>query len=168
MKRFYKNDLIEILDNNNSKSMTNSNRICKHFLNLVNSDFSCEIEYNEKNDSINRGSLIECVIKHLLGLDSARENKNNCDIKSLKAVLGGRVNNLEIKYSVRESYASANKCKSKYVLLVNEYGLFLLDRKNILTNAKGRVINNQIGFYVECELIDKIRDIIRYNGIKHY
>lgn len=161
---FSKNEIVKMLENNDSKSMQVSNKICLHLLKSVDNSTSFDIEYNEKSNTINRGSLVECIVKNALGLDNSKSQKAKCDIVGLKEVVGGRINNLEIKYSTRTSYASASKPHCKYVLLICEKGIALMDKKDLLLNSKGRV-SNTIFNAIEKPFVEQIRQKLNYYGV---
>ena len=98
------------------------------------------VEVDSTAKSLNRGSVVECLIKLLLkNQKSAKRytNKNNRADLTLDGV------KYEIKYSSSKGYAHYNPNQDlSNLIFVNQYGVYLTSGKNIVLDKCGKHIQD--------------------------
>ena len=127
------------LDTQLRKSNKSSNAPILKLIKLINDD-SAMVEVDTTSKSLNRGSVVECLIKLLLkNQKSAKRytNKNNRADLTLDGV------KYEIKYSSSKGYAHYNPNQDlSNLIFVNQYGVYLTSSKNIVLDKCGKHIQD--------------------------
>lgn len=144
-----KAQIIEMLKNDKHDSMLESNLFCLKMVNACGNDFECD--NSVKNGMLNRGELVEAVIKYILGYSTKKAQAYSIDLEEL---------NIEIKYSTRASYASNCAPKTKQVLLVTPKQIVLINKEQMILNNKGRVSPNYNGMSINSEIVKKINKLL--------
>lgn len=152
---YNRNELINALveNNTNQPKAKYSNNAIIQMLESLSVDFTADVEPTRNGFAFNRGSLVECIIKAVVcGLDSGV--KSNCrvadldtmhlDAEHLALVNGVKSSNIEIKFSTSFAPATHKTSKARKTIIVCEYGIYMLDSKNIVPTKSGKInINNQ-------------------------
>lgn len=144
-----KAQIIEMLENDNHNSMVESNLFCLKMVNTCGNDFVCDNSI--KNGMLNRGELVESIVKYILGYNTSKAQAHSIDLQEL---------NIEIKYSTRASYASNCEPKTKQVLLITPKQIVLINKEQMILNNKGRVSPNYKGQEIKSEIVEKLRATI--------
>lgn len=130
-----------------------SNNVIMQMLENSASDFTADIEPTRNGFAVNRGSLVECIIKcAVLGVSNV--GKSSCKIADLDTthlaadrlalVNGVKSSNIEIKFSTSFAPATHKTSKARKTIIVCEYGIYMIDSKNIIPTKSGKInINNQ-------------------------
>lgn len=142
-----KAQIIEMLTNDNHASMRESNLRCLELINKCGNDFVCD-NSTTSNNQINRGELVEAIIKYVLGMDTTKAQAHEIDLPQY---------DIEIKYTTRTSYASNCSPKTKNVILINTKEIVLLNANQLIKNSKGRIAPRYNGTPIENKLIEKIK-----------
>ena len=130
-----------------------SNNVLIQMLECLPNEFTCNIEPTRNGFAVNRGSLAECIIKAVV-YDSYSVDKSSClsadlntiglSYESLELVNGVKSSNIEIKFSTSFAPATNKTSKARKTIIVCEYGIFMIDSKNIIPTKSGKInINNQ-------------------------
>lgn len=147
MQILTKAQIINMLKNDTHASMYESNMRCLDLINKCGNDFVCDNSMTS-NNQINKGELVEAIIKYILGIDTTKAQAREIDLPQY---------NIEIKYSTRQSYASNCNPKTENVILVNTKEIVLVNANQLIKNAKGRIAPKYNGNPIESELINKIK-----------
>ena len=152
---FSKNQLVDLFNENNQKQpkAKYSNNIILNMLDCLPSDFEADVESTRNGFAINRGSLVECIIKSVIYNDY-HAKKSNCrvadlDTRGLNAQQLALVDNvvssnIEIKFSTSFAPATRKTSKARKTILVCESGVYMIDSKNIIPTKAGKInVNNQ-------------------------
>lgn len=152
---FNKNQLVELFQENNQTQpkAKYSNNVIMQMLDTLSSDFVADIEPTRNGFAVNRGSLVECIIKAVVyGVDAV--DKSSCRVADLDTthlnadrlalVNGVKSSNIEIKFSTSFAPATHKTSKARKTIIVCEYGVYMIDSKNIIPTKSGKInINNQ-------------------------
>lgn len=147
--------LVELFKENNQvqPKAKYSNNVIIQMLETLSSDFVADIEPTRNGFAVNRGSLVECIIKAVVyGVNGV--NKSSCkvadldtthlDTEHLALVNGVKSSNIEIKFSTSFAPATHKTSKARKTIIVCEYGVYMIDSKNIIPTKSGKInINNQ-------------------------
>lgn len=155
LTKWSKSQLVALLVENNAtqpKAKYSNNALLK-MLEKVPSDFVAEIESTRGGFRVNRGSLCECLVKSIIcSIDNV--NKSQCfsaDLDTRKVpsarleTLGlPKSSNIEIKFSTSFAPATAKTSKAHTCLIVSETGAYLVNAKDLVPTASGKInLNNQ-------------------------
>ena len=152
---YSKNQLIALFKDNNARQpkAKYSNNVIIQMLETLSSDFTADVEPTRSGFAINRGSLVECIIKAVVcGLVSGIKSNfrvadldtMHLDAEHLALVNGVKSSNIEIKFSTSFAPATHKTSKARKTIIVCEYGIYMLDSKNIVPTKSGKInINNQ-------------------------
>lgn len=160
-----------MLKENNTKQpkARYSNNVIIQMLENLSNDFVADIEPS-RNGFINRGSLVECIIKAVVyGVNET--SKSNCksadlDTTKLNAQQLALVNNvvsknIEIKFSTSFAPATHKTSKARKTIIVSETMIIMLDSKNLIPTKAGKInINNQRAS--QCETLENLMDLLGY------
>lgn len=129
-----------------------SNNIILTMLENLDNDFIADIEPS-RNGFINRGSLVECIIKYVayntpnVSKSCAFQSDLNTllvDKKTLKLFNNVRSSNIEIKFSTSFAPATAKTSKARKTIIISENSIVMLDSKNLVKTKAGKIsLNNQ-------------------------
>ena len=169
---YTRNELIELFNANNvmQPKAKYSNNVIIQMLETLSSDFVADIEPTRSGFAVNRGSLVECIIKAVVyGVNDTE--KSSCKIADLDtttlnaqqlALVNGVVSsNIEIKFSTSFAPATHKTSKARKTIIVSENMIVMLDSKNIISTKAGKInINNQKAS--QCEILNDLMDLLGY------
>ena len=152
---FSKNQLVNAFTQNNADQpkAKYSNNVILNMLDCLPMDFEADIEPTRNGFAVNRGSLVECIIKAVVCNDY-HATKSSCRVADLDtrklnaqqlALVNGVVSsNIEIKFSTSFAPATKKTSKAHKTILVCESGIYMIDSKNIIPTKSGKInVNNQ-------------------------
>lgn len=117
------------LDTLTRKANKSSNEPILKLISLVHND-NATIEVDTTSKSLNRGSVVECLIKLLLKNQKSAKRYTN---KNSRADLSMDGVKYEIKYSSSKGYAHFNPNQDlSNLIFVNQYGAYLTSGENII------------------------------------
>lgn len=155
MKNYTKQDLLLMINFNNlvQPKAKYSNACIERMLECLPNDFTATLEETKSGAFVNRGSLVECIVKSVIyGVSNIEKSKQKdsdlntlkLDSKHLNLVNGIKSSNIEIKFTTSFAPATAKHNKAHKVILVCDYGIFMIDSKNIVATKAGKInVNNQ-------------------------
>lgn len=134
MEKYSVNQVRELLvaNNQNQPKAKYSNNVILSMLDKVNASTIFEVEPTKKGFKLNRGTLVEEIVKAVLGVAVNKSYSNKADI-DLKGVdknefgIPTSAKKVEIKFATTFAPASASNPKTKYVILITNEGAFLMD-----------------------------------------
>ena len=127
------------LDTKLRKCNKSSNEPILKLINLIDND-SAIVEVDSTAKSLNRGSVVECLIKLLLKNQKSAKRYTN---KNGRADLTMDGVKYEIKYSSSKGYAHYNPNQDlSNLIFVNQYGVYLTSGKNIVLDKCGKHIQD--------------------------
>lgn len=137
-----------LLEENNIKQpkAKYSNNVILAMLEQFDENATVEVEPTRGMFEINRGSLVENLVKMVLmnTTQAWKTQRNRSDImrgsQGLKAFGLDKWLNYEIKFATTFAPATESKPKTKYVILITADGAYLIETKN----HQGRFTNNSI------------------------
>ena len=152
---FNKNELISLFAQNNTvqpKAKYSNNAILR-MLEKMPCDFVADVETTRGGFLVNRGSLVECIIKATV-YGVARVEKSACNssdldttklnAQQLALVHGVKSSNIEVKFSTSFAPATKKMNKARKTIIVCEHGIYMIDSRNIVATSAGKInINNQ-------------------------
>lgn len=169
---FTRNELINLFKDNNQKQpkAKYSNNIIIGMLENLPSEFVAIVEPTRSGFAVNRGSLVECIIKAVVYNDYNAQ-KSSCkvadlDTTSLNAQQLALVNdvvssNIEIKFTTSFAPATRKTSKARKTILVGESGIYMIDSKNLISTKSGKInLNNQMA--KDLTRLDKLMDLLGY------
>lgn len=132
----------EIFENDTQtrKANKSANAPIIKLIDIINNDnarISCET--NQSASALNRGAVVECLIKLLLnGQKSAKKSAND---QRADLIMNGV--KYEIKYSSSKGYAHFNPRQDlTNLIFVNQYGVYLTSGENIILDKCGKHIKD--------------------------
>lgn len=137
-----------------------SNNIILNMLNYVDKSTIFEIEPTKSGFELNRGTLVEEIVKSVLGLAVNKSYSGKADINlayvnNKEFELPSQAKRIEIKFATTFAPASASQPKTKYVILIVKEGAYLVETKN----NKGRFTNNS---YLNGERLEKLSEMLGF------
>ena len=156
MKRFEKNELMEMLKENTKRQpkAKYSNDVLLHMLENIDDNFSAYLETTKGGDMVNRGSLAEVIIKaYLYEVDEVSKSlayavdldSRNLSEEKLKLLRGLKSSNIEIKFTTSFAPATYKKNKAHYTMIVCQEGIYLIRSSAIIWTKAGKLnANNQM------------------------
>ena len=127
------------LDTQMRKANKSSNEPILKLIKLIDNN-SAMVEVDSTAKSLNRGSVVECLIKLLLKEQKSAKrytNKNNRADLSINGI------KYEIKYSSSKGYAHYNPNQDlTNLIFVNQFGVYLTSGKNIVLDKCGKHIKD--------------------------
>ena len=127
------------LDTQIRKGNKSSNEPILKLIKLIDND-SAMVEVDSTAKSLNRGSVVECLIKLLLKKQKSAKRYTN---KNGRADLTMDGVKYEIKYSSSKGYAHYNPNQDlSNLIFVNQYGVYLTSSKNIVLDKCGKHIQD--------------------------
>lgn len=160
-----------LLNNNTSQPKAKySNNVILQMLDTLPSDFVADVEPTRNGFALNRGSLVECIIKAVITNDF-QPSKSSCRVadlntlnlssEALELVHGVRSANIEIKFSTSFAPATHKTSKARKTIIVCEYGIYMIDSKNIIPTKSGKInINNQNP--KDLEMLEELMDLLGF------
>ena len=153
MKQFSKNELVELLKQNNTTQpkAKYSNNILLSMLEKVDSNFIATLEPTRNGFAFNRGSLCECLIKYVITKETSKAQASESDLNTSKVNAETlekyelpKSTNIEVKYSTSFAPATHKTSKARYTIIVSNLGIHLIESKNLIETSSGKInINNQ-------------------------
>ena len=121
------------------KCNKSSNEPILKLIKLINND-SAMVEVDSTAKSLNRGSVVECLIKLLFKNQKSAKRYTNKRNKADLYIDGVKY---EIKYSSSKGYAHYNPNQDlSNLIFVNQYGVYLTSGKNIVLDKCGKHIQD--------------------------
>lgn len=155
IKSYSKSEMVTLLKENNQTQpkAKYSNNVLLSMLEKMPNDFNAVIEDTRNGFSLNRGSVCESIVKAFI-TETTSVKKSTCfesdlDTSKVKASRLDKYGlpkstNIEIKFSTSFAPATAKTSKARTCLLVGESGIYLINAKDLIATAKGKInINNQ-------------------------
>lgn len=134
-----KNEIVTLLHENNlnQPKAKYSNNIILQMLENVNDNTIFNVEQTRGKFAINRGSLVEEIVKLALGGKATKTSQKLSDLKASDKTMRARFveNGLnpqlkyEIKFATSFAPASDNAPKTKYTILIVKEGAYLVENK---------------------------------------
>ena len=134
------------------------------------SDFIVELEPTRNGFAFNRGSLVECIVNAVItnNYDQAKRQAHTSDLNTLKLsdnalrlVNGVKSSNIEIKFSTSFAPATHKTSKARYTIIVSEKSIIMLESKNIVSTASGKInASNQRA--KDCTELTELMDLLGY------
>lgn len=131
-----------VRDTMERKANKSANEPIIKLIDMINNDnATIECEPNNSKGALNRGSVVECLIKLLL----TKNNNAKKSYNALDADLEVKGVKYEIKYTSSKGYAHYNpKQDLSNLIFVDRYGVYLTSGKNILLDKCGKHIQTII------------------------
>lgn len=172
MKKYTYFELVALLQQNNQqqpKAKYSNNAILKMLENLP-CDFVVELEPTRNGFAFNRGSLVECIINAVLtnNYNQTKRQAHQSDLNTLKLsdnalrlVNNVKSSNIEIKFSTSFAPATHKTSKARYTIIVSERNIVMLESKNIVCTASGK-INASNQRLKDCIVLTELMDLLGY------
>ena len=172
MKTYTKIELVNLLQVNNQQQpkAKYSNNAILRMLEKMPSDFVATLETTRNGFAVNRGSLVECIINAVItnNYNQTKHNANASDLDTTKLtgyalalVNGVKSSNIEIKFSTSFAPATHKSNKARYTIIVSEKSIIMLESKNIVYTASGKInASNQKAKY--CTELVELMDLLGY------
>lgn len=159
MNTYSKTEIVaKLIENNlNQPKAKYSNNTILNMLNAVDDDTMFTLEPTRNGFAFNRGSLVEEIVKYILGIDTDKSQRGSADI-DLKGIdnksfgLPSAAKKVEVKFATTFAPASASMPTTKYVILINNEGAFLIES----ANHKGRYTSYSWYEGTRLDIISKI------------
>lgn len=134
MNYYTKNEVKALLEENNlsQPKAKYSNNVILSMLDKVNDNTIFEVEPTKKGFKLNRGTLVEEIVKSILGVkvNKSYSGKADIDLKDVdnsKYGLPTYAKKIEVKFATTFAPASASNPNTKYVILITNEGAFLMN-----------------------------------------
>lgn len=140
-----KKDALRVIEKSYSQKNKRVNAICETMINniLLDSD-TITVEPTRSNHGVNRGSLVECLIKayvkHFINGDMTPQNFEKSQAYESDIIIDGKA--YEIKLSTNYSSASPMTTQDD-LILVNENGVYYVPYNKVQFNKQRRVCRVQ-------------------------
>lgn len=163
--QFNRDELINIFVDNNEtqpKAKT-SNNIIIRLLDNCTCDFTLTCELARGGCVPNRGSVIECILNHLIThkANVVKANFNESDLetkrlarKYLKMLELAQSKNIEIKFATGYAYATKITSGARYIILVTPYGIWLIKPKNIVYDKNDKIRASEQNYELATRLVE--------------
>ena len=135
-----KNEIIALLEQNNidQRKAKYSNNIILEMLENVSENAIFDVEQTRGSFPINRGSLVEEIVKSMLGGECVKASQRQSDLRATSKNMRKmfKANGLnpqlryEIKFATSFAPASNNAPKTKYTILIVKEGAYLVENAN--------------------------------------
>ena len=161
---FKKEEMVALLikNNQNQPKAKYSNAVLLAMLDHVSDNFTARVEETRGQFAFNRGSAVECLLRAIVTgeMDTAKAQAKEADLFLNKSVLGLPARaKLEVKFSTSFAPATAKTSKGKYVVIIGQEGAFLVESKNLVTTAKGKInLNDQNSKY--CHRLNELSEAL--------
>lgn len=127
------------LDTQMRKANKSSNEPILKLIKLIDNN-SAIVEVDSTAKSLNRGSVVECLIKLLFKNQKSAKRYTNKNGRADLTLDGVKY---EIKYSSAKGYAHYNPNQDlSNLIFVNQYGVYLTSGKNIVLDKCGKHIKD--------------------------
>ena len=161
---FKKEDMVSLLIKNNETQpkAKYSNNILLTMLEHVSDNFTARLEETRGSFAFNRGSAVECLLRAIVTGedDTTKAQAGEADLFLKKAVLGLPARaKIEVKFSTSFAPATAKSSMGKWVVIIGQEGAFLVESKNLVATAKGKInINDQNAKY--CHRLNELSEAL--------
>ena len=161
---FKKEDMVSLLIKNNETQpkAKYSNDILLAMLEHVSDNFTARLEETRGNFAFNRGSAVECLLRAIVTgeMNAVKAQAGEADLFLKKAVLGLPARaKIEVKFSTSFAPATAKTSKGKWVVIIGQEGAFLVESKNLVATAKGKInLNDQNAKY--CHRLNELSEAL--------
>lgn len=139
-----------------------SNDILLTMLEHVSDNFTARLEETRGSFAFNRGSAVECLLRAIVTgeMNAVKAQAGEADLFLKKAVLGLPAKaKIEVKFSTSFAPAAAKTSKGKWVVIVGQEGAFLVESKNLVATAKGKInLNDQNAKY--CHRLNELSEAL--------
>ena len=172
MKKYTYFELVALLQQNNQqqpKAKYSNNAILRMLENLP-TTFVVELEPTKNGFALNRGSLVECILNAVItnNYDQTKHQAHQSDLNTLKLnaqqlalVNNVKSSNIEIKFSTSFAPATHKTSKARYTIIVSEKSIIMLESKNIVSTASGKInASNQRA--KDCTELSDLMDLLGY------
>ena len=150
---FKKEDMVSLLIKNNETQPK-----AKYSNNIL----LAMLEETRGSFAFNRGSAVECLLRAIITgeMNAVKAQAGEADLFLKKAVLGLPARaKIEVKFSTSFAPATAKTSKGKWVVIVGQEGAFLVESKNLVATAKGKInINDQNAKY--CHRLNELSEAL--------
>ena len=160
MNTYTINQVRDLLVKNNQEQpkAKYSNNIILTMLNQLSDNTTFEIEPTRGGFELNRGTLVEEIVKAVLGaaVNKSYSGKADVELKNVekaKFEIPTQAKKIEIKFATTFAPASATQPKTKYVILVVKEGAYLIETKD----HKGRYTNNS---FLDGERLETLSEML--------
>lgn len=143
LKTITKNELITLVKANSIEQPKAkcSNNVILNLIELINNDFDIQVEPTRSNSMLNRGSIVECLIKLVFDKRKRHVVKNANGSDLYKGAY-----EYEIKFSTTFAYASNNNANHEMpILLVCESGVYKTTYDKLNINKSNKITNKPSG-----------------------
>jgi len=122
-----------------------SNNIILTMLDHIDESTTFEVEPTKGGFELNRGTIVEEIVKAVLGtaVNKSYSGKADIELKNVekeKFEIPSKAKKIEIKFATTFAPASATQPKTKYVILIAKEGAYLIET----SNHQGRFTNKSI------------------------
>ena len=174
MFEFTKKELVYLLTQNTQQQpkAKYSNAIILRMLDTLPNNFVASVEITRGGFMLNRGSLVECIIKAVVSgdMNSKKSEKEasdldttNLDKNHLELVNNIVSTNIEIKFSTSFAPATKKTNKARKTIIVGDSGIYMIDSRNIVTTKAGKInLNNQ--HIKDLTPLTKLMDLLGFNA----
>ena len=172
MKKYNYFELVALLQQNNQqqpKAKYSNNAILRMLSKMPNT-FVVELEPTKNGFALNRGSLVECIINAVItnNYNQTKHQAHQSDLNTLKLndnalrlVNNVKSSNIEIKFSTSFAPATHKTSKARYTIIVSEKSIIMLESKNIVSTASGKInASNQRA--KDCTELKELMDLLGY------
>ena len=172
MQKYNYFELVALLQQNNQqqpKAKYSNNIILKMLENLP-TTFVVELEPTRNGFAFNRGSLVECIVNAVItnNFDQVKHQAHQSDLNTTKLnaqqlalVNNVKSSNIEIKFSTSFAPATHKTSKARYTIIVSERNIIMLESKNIVSTASGK-INASNQRLKDCTELSDLMDLLGY------
>ena len=172
MKKYNYLELVALLQQNNQQQpkAKYSNNAILRMLEKMPSNFVVELEPTRNGFAFNRGSLVECIINAVLtnNYNQTKRQAHESDLNTLKLsdnalrlVNNVKSSNIEIKFCTSFAPATHKTSKARYTIIVSEKSIIMLESKNIVSTASGK-INASNQRVKDCTELSELMDLLGY------
>lgn len=163
--KFNRDELVDIFVNNNEtqpKAKTSNNIIIRLLDNCTN-EFTLTCELTRGGCVPNRGSVIECILNHLIThkANVVKANFEESDLttkklarKYLKMLELAQSKNIEIKFATGYAYATQVTSNARFIILVTPYGIWLMKPKNIVYTKNMKIKASEQNYELATRLVE--------------
>jgi hypothetical protein len=172
MKKYTYFEIVALLQQNNQdqpKAKYSNNAILRMLENLP-TTFTMEVEPTKGGFALNRGSVVECIINAIAtkNYNQVKHQANKSDLNTLKLDADTlrlfnniKSSNIEIKFSTSFAPATRKTNKARYTIIVSEKSIVMLESKNIVYTASGKInASNQRA--KDCTELKDLMDLLGY------
>lgn len=137
MNIYTKQEVVDLLKQNNidQPKAKYSNNVILQMLHAIDENAVFSVEPTRGQFALNRGTIVEEIVKAVLGVAGGKTQKGKADIDlsgvdKAKFEIPTRARKLEVKFATTFAPATASQPSTKYVILITADGAFLIEAEN--------------------------------------